>query len=127
MIAPTYINDLHFEHQLWLNEIRFVADEIKIFEKRLGELVSKNTDREMLAELEHFQNQFIRQRESVDILSHELREEDANLAKYAQEHPVAIDRVHFTDHTETREKVDSFRQRYAGLKADFQRFSAKWM
>ena len=46
--------DLHFEHNLWRRELFFWEDEIKSFNKRLEELVQRWTDKEILAQLEHF-------------------------------------------------------------------------
>ena len=37
-----YLKDLHFEHRLWLNELKFVKDEIDIFTHRLSEVEIKN-------------------------------------------------------------------------------------
>lgn len=127
MTHPVYLKNLHYDCRLWANELRFCKEEIAIFEARLGELVTKNTNKDMLAELEHFQNQFIRQNELIDELAHEIKLADAELAKFAQDHTTATDRIHMQDHPELREKMDMFRKRYADLKADFQRFSAKWM
>ncbi|MCB0786643.1 MAG: hypothetical protein KDC02_20845, partial [Flavobacteriales bacterium] len=66
--ATKHINDLHFEHQVWLNNLRFYKDEIAIFEHRLEDVVTRNTDREFLAQVEHFQNQYIREKEVIDEL-----------------------------------------------------------
>lgn len=127
MTHKVHMKDLHFDNRIWSNEVRFFKDEIAIFESRLGELVTKNTDKEMLAELEHFQNQFIRQNEVADETLHALHQADAGLAKFAEDHPIANDRVLMDDHSNMRETMQSFRDRYNGLKADFQKFSAKWM
>ena len=52
-------SDLHFEHNLWRAELLFWEDELKSFNNRLSELVKRWTDKEVLAQLEHFQNQFV--------------------------------------------------------------------
>jgi hypothetical protein len=125
--TTVHIADLHFDLRVWSNELKFFKEEIGIFEHRLEELVSKNTAKEMLAELEHFQNQFIRQNEAADEMAKKVREADALLAQFAQEHTVATDRVRMDDHVGLREEMESYRSRYQGIKVDFQRFSAKWM
>ena len=58
-----HIDELHFEHRIWTNNMKFYRDELKIFENRLEELVTRNTKLEVTAQIEHFQNQFILQRE----------------------------------------------------------------
>ena len=117
-----YLSDLHFEHEQWLKELVFWEDEIGLYNKRLGEIVVRYTDSSVKAELEHFQNQFIRHDEVIDILKHDIRKHESQLVKYASEHPVAIDRVHFEDHTGLRERMDTQRKIYADLKDEFYQF-----
>ena len=71
-----HISDLHFELNLWLNEFKFYKDEIQIFNHRLEEIVSKNTGMEVMSEVEHFQNQYIRQSEVIDVLRHEVKQHE---------------------------------------------------
>ena len=63
-----YVYDLHAEHREWLNKIAFYKDEIKIMRHRLEQVTEKNTSKEVLALVEHFQNQLIVQEEQNDIL-----------------------------------------------------------
>ena len=122
-----YINDLHFEHKLWLNQLKFNKDEIDIFENRLDELVVKNTDKEMLARLEQFQNQFIREKEVIDELAHKIRGKEQELAQFAEANPIAIDHYHFKDHKGLREDMSRFNEIFAVLKEDFFKYLAVWM
>ena len=46
---PVYISDLHFEHRLWLSELAFWQDEIGTFKHRLEEVVTRITDKDVLA------------------------------------------------------------------------------
>ena len=122
-----YYTDLHSEHELWAKELAFFEDEVNFFEKRLGEIASKNTDKEMLAELEHYQNSFIRQKEIIDELQHEIVVHEDKLQEFVEDHPVAIDHVHFSDHKEMRDKMMTNRKIYTDLKNDYFRYLSKWM
>jgi hypothetical protein len=117
------IQTLHFEHKLWLNELKFFADELIIYNHRLEDLVDKSNDKEMLASLEHFQNQFIRQKEVLDTLTHDINIHEKSL-KAVFEGKIEAD----TDYHEyLRDQVDTFKKIYNELKAEFYRFMAKWM
>ena len=59
MKEVVYNSDLHFEHKQWNSELAFWEDELKTFKNRLSELVTRWTDNEELAQLEHYQNEFI--------------------------------------------------------------------
>ncbi len=122
-----HLDDLHFEHQLWLSEAKFYADELKIYQKRLEEVSAKNSSSEVKMQVEHFQNQFIIQKEQLDILSHDAKEHEEWLTNFAKENPVAIDHHLFADHEAMLEKISTFKQIYSGLKTEFNRFLATWM
>lgn len=124
---PIYLKDLHFEHKLWDNQLNFAAEEIKIYEDRLEYLSTRNTDKDMLAKLEHFQNQFIRQKEVIDELKHKIKLHEQELAGFAEDNPIAIDHRHFQDHTGFRDEMNTFNKLFAELKQEFQQYSAEWM
>jgi len=122
-----HIGDLHFELNLWLNEFRFYKEEIRIFNHRLGEIVTKDSSMEIMKDVEHFQNQYIRQTEVADELRHEVKQHENALETEAKDHPVSIDHRYFEDHTELREQVEQFKKIYFDLKSEFMGFLSKWM
>jgi hypothetical protein len=122
-----YMSDLHFEHNLWLNELAFSKDELPIFINRLAGVIEKNTDHEFTAMAESFQNRLTRQNDVVSELRHAIKAHESELAHYAIEHPIAIDHVHFIDHVDLREKMSRFTTLYATFKKDFMRFIIQWM
>lgn len=122
-----FISDLHYEHRLWLNELKFYKEELGILHERLGEIVSRNTNNELEAGVESFQNRFDLQREHISELKHRIKKHESFLTDYAKDHPIAVDHVHFTDHTDIRENFERFRELYQEMKHDFNRFAVKWM
>jgi len=125
--ARKRIGELHFDHMEWINALKFYKDEIGIFEHRLEDIVRLNNKQEIMAELEHFQNQFIREKEVIDELRHDIKQEENLLEKEAKDHPVAIDHRYFTDHSELRERFATFERLYRELKVEFQRWLAQRM
>lgn len=125
--APSrrYIGDLHFDHMEWLNALRFYKEELGILERRLEEIVRRNTHADVMAELEHFQNQFIREREVIDELRHDIKQHENMLEKEAKDHPVAIDHRYFTNHTELHDRMATYEKLYRELKSDYHRWLAK--
>lgn len=122
-----HIDDLHFEHALWASEAQFYADELKIYQKRLAEVASKNTSEEVRKKIEQFQNKFFIQKEQIDILNHEVTVHEQWLAKMAKQYPTAIDHQLFADHKTMHDKMDSFIKIYAELKKEFNHFLSVWM
>ncbi|MDZ4758573.1 MAG: hypothetical protein SGJ10_10635 [Bacteroidota bacterium] len=122
-----HFDELHFEHKLWSSEFKFYNDELKIYQSRLEKISAKNTSTEVRSQIEHFQNQFIIQKEHLDILNDEINKHEQWLTKYAQEHPVAINHQVFADHDDINERAASFTKIYKELKTEFMKFLAVWM
>lgn len=117
-----HLSDLHTEHMLWLNALAFYKEEIGILEKRLEHVAKRNTQREVLAELEHFQNQYIREREVIDELRHDVKQHENVLEKEVKDHPIAVDHRLFVDHTDLRERMETFERLYKDLKKELFRW-----
>jgi hypothetical protein len=118
---------LHYEHRLWRNELSFYKDELAILEERLKEIISKNTQYEVTANVDSYQNRFDLQRDHISDLKHRIKKHEQFLADFAESHPIAVDHVHFKDHTGLREDLNRFRELYYELKTEFNKFAVKWM
>ena len=122
-----HARDLHYEHRLWRNELAFYKDELNIFEERLKEIISRNTEYEVEANVESYQNRFDLQRDHISDLKHRIKRHEQFLADYAADSPIAVDHVYFVDHTALRGDIDRFRELYMELKVAFNRFAVQWM
>ena len=113
------IGELHFTHQLWIKELEFYKDELAIFNKRLKEVAGMYTNKKIMANVEHFQNQFIIQKENADILMHDVNKYERSLAAIARRSTIAIDHRSFPDHPELRNRMNSFIKIYKQLKNEY--------
>jgi hypothetical protein len=128
MYQTVSIRSLHLEYQLWVRELIFYKEEIKIFESHLEELVSRNTRQGVQVQIEHFQNQFICQKEVIDILKHKLNISERQLAAFVYDlSGGVIDSIRMDNHSELREEIQTFRKLYKKLKTDFRYFETEWM
>lgn len=114
--------ELHSEHQEWQSKINFYKDELKIFDNELDQLAKVTTTRETLASIEHFQNQFIRQREVLDILRHDFKQYE-NEIEYIQKHKVdnttgGIEALQANQ----KESLEQFEKIFKELRDDFHNF-----
>lgn len=97
----------------WINALRFRKEEIGISEQRLEVLVGKGLPSEALAELEHFQNQFIREKEVIDELRHDVKAHENALEHGAQQDGWA------QSHEGLRDRFATFERLYRELRDDF--------
>lgn len=96
-------------------------------QERLEEITNDNTGREVLEEVEHFQNQILIQRNHIDELKHGLH---ANIHEMKQQLEAAPD---FVSESSENENEDLYQQYLTTekiineLRKEFNRFAAKWM
>jgi ATP sulfurylase len=121
------IDVLHFEHIVWIKELEFYKNELKVFNKRLTEVSDRYTSTEVLARLEQFQNKFIVQNEVADILRHDLKKHENELMEIAKDSPVAVDHKVLKDHPEMRERMESFVIIYRQLRDEFMEYLSETM
>ena len=79
MESTVSIDQFQEELQSWKHELSSFKHEIRRFEKHLENLSSKNLPKDLLAEVEHFQNSFICQKEVIDKLRHDLPDSRHNV------------------------------------------------
>src|SRR5580704_2080535 len=72
MESTVSIDQFQEELQSWKHELSSFKQEIRHFEKHLEELSVRKLPKDLLAQVEHFQNSFICQKEVIDKLRHDL-------------------------------------------------------
>jgi Flp pilus assembly CpaF family ATPase len=122
-----YNSNLHFEHEIWRRELFFWKDELIIFNNRLSEMVTRWTKKEVLKQLEHFQNEFILHGGVIEDLLEEIEIHEASMAGQDMIVHDAMDTVMVKKHMEFRKKMETQEGIYADLKKDFFRFLTKYL
>lgn len=115
------------DHHQWLSTIDFYDNELDILEKRLAEIISKNTGTDAMAGAEHFQNQFIIQRNNIDELRHSIREHDHHTAEDAYIHAGHIHSELVQEHKAVKDSFESFQKVVNELRVEFNDYLRKWM
>lgn len=122
-----YNSDLHFEHVHWKNELLFWKDEIKSFQNRLDELVTRWTDKTVLKQLSEFQNSFTIHDAKIDEYIDEIDGHELNIAEHYEIHQNVIDIPDLKRHNEFRKIMDTENAIYHKLRKDFFTFLSKYM
>ena len=79
------VQQFHHENRTWVRSLDFFRQENSFLKNRLSEIVDQTTDRSVLAQAEHFQNQFIIKDEFLDQLRHDVNEQEKVLTdRYAR-------------------------------------------
>ena len=118
---------LNYEHSDWLKAIDFYKEDLVILQKRLAEVAFKNTSSEAMAGVEHFQNQFIIQRNNLDELRHYINEHIQHFVLDAQVHGDKLESTTIDEHLQRKDEFMSLEKVMANLRHEFNDFLAKWM
>ncbi len=129
MLTTLPIRNLHLEYSLWIAELNFDIEMIEIFERHLEKILVKNrSKKEVLPQVEHFQNQFIRQQEVIDELKHSLNISEKQLASFTREMAdVGYEFERLDNHPHLRDQFLTFRKIFNELKEEFHQFERKCM
>lgn len=122
MHTQELLSELKSEHDFWQDRLRFYKEEIQHFNQHLGRLAIHGGPVTVMASVEHFQNQFIRQKEVLDIIRHDFKQHEnlieAMEERRSDEPSEGIQRRHSTQ----REKLDQFEKIFYDLRKEFNIF-----
>lgn len=114
------------EHSEWLNGLDFYKQDIVLLEKRLLELASRNGSFDMSRGIEHFQNQFLIQRNTIDELRHSIREHVTLFGRTVAAEDASKELPHQHMHESLKDGYLSFEKVMNELRHEFNEFLAKW-
>jgi len=125
-VSEYFSNDLRYDHNIWENELNFYKKELGIFESRLVEMLNRKPSRELLRELEQYQNQFIRQKEVVDQVNHKIHLYDDELKGIPAEIMLPLESREILKHRELEGDIHTTRKLYFDLRDRFSSYLAKF-
>lgn len=122
-----YNPDLHFEHECWNRELNFCEDELRSFQNRLDELGARWTDKEVLAQIEKFQNKFLIHENAFASMKDDINMHESNMADHYNKGEDVLEKTMVDKHLKLRERIETERKMYHDLKKDLFRFLTKYM
>jgi len=126
-MSYTSVTHLGHEHLEWLKSIEFYEGEFDILEKRLEEIVSKNNGAEAMAGVEHFQNQFMIQRNNMDELKHSINEHTGKVSDDAKKHMGKIEAGSLGEHNQLKDRFQTLEKIVNDLRHEFNGYLSKWL
>ncbi|RPD40103.1 hypothetical protein [Chitinophaga barathri] len=123
MEVPTQSSDLQAQLSAWKGEVDNVRGSLRTMRSRLEEMAgSRQANHERMVEIEHFQNQFIRQLEVADEMFHDLKQ-SAKFMGYGRPAIIHHDRP-VDDYDRLNDRMQVFHKLHEELKGDFSRFES---
>jgi len=119
----------HFEHNLWLNEVVFVEQEVGIFSHLLAEmqvLLPSDTEGGRFSETaKSFEHQFRHFVRLVADIKSEVHAQEVVMASAIREETMHFNEDILETQVFLREKMDYFHDNYRKLKSEFRLFVGK--
>ncbi len=109
----------------WEKKLVLYKEELVALNKQLIELAAKSNNKEALAHIEHFHNQFVIQNENIDILKHDLHQHTKKIKKSLEANSESLSYEEFESHQQLKDQFESEIKVYFDLKDEFAAFLAK--
>jgi hypothetical protein len=123
----TTISHSHIICNDWIRELEFYQSELPFFKKRLDEIVKDYTSKDVLAELDHFENKFKIMDEHFDELLHDVRLKEQSIINFAVEKPNYVNAKMIDLGDNLEDLMDFTAKEFAETKKEFYKFLSKYM
>jgi hypothetical protein len=121
------LHNLYNECNSHLRVLEFYKQEVKYLQKRLEEVVKKNTNKDIMAEAEQFQNQFLLTRENLDELNHTIKTQLKVIEKAIAKKPTHADEKTVSGGDKFSKNVHDLEKDIASIKLRFNKFLSKYL
>jgi ABC-type Zn uptake system ZnuABC Zn-binding protein ZnuA len=121
------ISHLHVLCNDWARELSFYKSELPYFQKRLEEIATDYTSKEVKAQVDHFQNRMIIMHNAYDELLHDLNLKNQEILGKAAINPKYINAKMVEVDDKILDMIAYTAQEYKDFKTEFYRFLAKYM
>lgn len=115
------------KHQELTHLLDFYNSELTFLENKLSEVVKRNTGHEALTEAEHFQNQFIIQRKTLEDLTHRLQQNKHLTYLQSADHAGKIDGRLLSDINTIVQETHNFEKIISELRTQYKQFLLRWI
>lgn len=115
------LQDMLAEHNEWQAKINFYRSEIEQMRKTLSDTLRAESNQYNMPHVEHFQNQFILQKDVLDNMRHDFKQHENKLEAHASRPVLNIINAHQNE----REKLTSYEKLFKDLREDFHSFIHK--
>ena len=117
------IENLHFDHVHWKNELNFLRDEVLSFEKRLREVSAAHNEPETRQKVEQFQNRFIGVTQLSENMLNKMEHHEMNLATLAKDKHFNDTDRDVTSHKKMENEICGLRDNFNEMKSEYR----QWM
>ena len=118
---------LHMRYRLWIAEMNYYINILRILEDYLIELTLKSSEAAIQDGIAGFKSSFVTMRKEIDDLRHEMHILKMKLAAYAREGKAVTEESYQADnHDVIATRFIKFQEGFEHMKKEFASFESKW-
>jgi hypothetical protein len=119
---------LHLSCRVWIAEMNFDINVLRIFDDYLKELSAIDNQSEVKTAVKYFEMQFVEVRKQIDELRHEMHVIKMKLGAYSREKKPSHDNTYPGDtQPDVEKRYLAFRSSFNELKNEFSEFEGRWL
>ncbi|MBW7846256.1 MAG: hypothetical protein H3C45_11605 [Bacteroidia bacterium] len=124
MAVPAVNVSEDMEYMRWLAEIDFYKSELPKMTQQLENILPDFYNASFAAKIEQFQNRFIRQREVIDILRHNIKQHENQIQRLQKNYSADLKNAVTLEHKKLKNDMFVFIDLFVELRSDFNDFIA---
>jgi hypothetical protein len=118
---------LHLQYRLWIAELNFDINVLRIFGDCLTELRTKRKEAEVKLKSENFEKQFTVLRAEIDEIRHEMQLGKMKLGAFARDaKPFDFKEFIQGNQNPIKKRLAAYKTSFKKLKQDFEEFEVQW-
>lgn len=122
------IMGLHLQYRLWIAEMNADINVLRIFDDYLAEITLRNNTNDIAVRVKDYQEQFLKLRNDIDGLRHEMHLNKMELAAASKKRQSSVKNIEKNiKHKEIKQHYKRFRKTFDKTKKDFHKFESKLM
>ncbi len=128
MPAKPSVMGLHLKYRLWIAELNFDINVLRIFGDYLTELRAKRKEAEVKTKNDYFEKEFKFLRTEIDEMRHEMHIVKMKMGGYARDsNPFNYRLYNKESHNPIKKRLAAYRIVFKKINKEFREFEGRWL
>jgi hypothetical protein len=129
MPATPSAMSIHLRYRLWIAELNFDINVLRIFGDYLAELRIKRKEAEVKTKSDYFEKQFLGLRTEIDELRHEMQLGKMKLGAFGRDVSKPFDYKLFNSENQAplKKRLSVYRTNFKKTNKEFEEFEGQWL
>jgi hypothetical protein len=122
------VMSLHLRYRLWIAELNFDINVLRIFGDYLNELRAKRKEAEVKSRSDYFEKEFTALRAEIDEMRHEMHIAKMNMGEYSRDgKPFDFRKYNKENHSPIKKRLTAYKTYFKKINKEFGEFEGQWL